>query len=172
MGITAERAFGYYLAQFDYRHPMIEWAMDRLAAGSECLSTALLAGADFEPDDEVIHLFRRAAEEEGINLPDSDGEREWLERWICAEIVAGRIEPQSGLTALYKIWVDSEFDPRFATWLYLSESVVLLEEGYGGLEPFHEMKLEDLDATIRQEAESLLNNKSEQAVGGNGGQAP
>ena len=164
MGITAERAFGHYLAQSDYRHPMIEWAMDRLVAGSECPATTLLAGADYEPDDEVIRLFRRAAEEEGIHLPDADGEREWLERWICAEIVAGRIEPQPGLTALYKLWADSEFDSRFATWLYLSESVVLLEEGYGGLEPFHDMKLEDLDATILREAESLLRNQREQAA--------
>lgn len=115
MGITAERAFGRYLAQSEYRHPMIEWALDRLAAGSDCPSTTLLAGADYEPDDEVIRLFRRAAAEEGINLPNADGEGEWLERWICAEIMAGRIDPQSGLTALYKLWVDSDFDPRFAT---------------------------------------------------------
>lgn len=158
MGITAERAFGHYLAQSDYRHPMIAWAMGRLAAGSECPATTLLAGADYEPDDEVVRLFRRAAEEEGIHLPDPEGERDWLERWICSEIVSGRVEPQSGLTALYKLWVDSEFDPRFATWLYLSESVVLLEDGYGGLEPFHQMKLSDLDATIRREAESVLKN--------------
>ncbi len=168
MGITAERAFGHYLAQSDYRHPMIEWAMDRLTAGSECPSTTLLAGADFEPDDEVVRLFRRAAKEEGICLPDEECELQWLEKWICAEIVSARMEPQTGLSALYKLWVDSQFDPRFVTWLNLSESVVLLEDGYGGLEPFHEMKLEDLDATILRAAASLLKNQSEQAVPPNG----
>jgi hypothetical protein len=168
MSMTAERAFGHFLAQSDYRHPMIEWAMDRLMAGSECPSTTLLAGADYEPDDEVVRLFRRAAKEEGICLPDESSELQWLESWICAEIVSGQIEPQSGLSALYKLWVDSEFDPRFSTWFYLSESVVLLEEGYGGLEPFHGMKLEDLDATILREATSLLKKPSEQAARGNG----
>lgn len=161
MSMTAERAYGCYLAQSDYRHPMIEWSMDRLAAGSECPSTTLLAGADYEPDDEVVRLFRRAANEEGIQLPDEDGELKWLERWICNEIAAGRIEPQSRLTALYKLRVDSEFDPRFVNWLYLSERVVLLEDGYGGLEPFHEMKLDELDTTIVREAASLLGNQTE-----------
>ncbi len=162
--MTAERAFGHFLAQSDYRHPMIEWAMDRLTAGSQCPSTTLLAGADYEPDDEVVRLFRRAAKEEGISLPDEAGEPQWLERWICAEVVSGRVEPQTGLSALYKLWVNSQFDPRFATWLYLSESVVLLEDGYGGLEPFHEMKLEDLDATILRTATSLLKSQSEGAT--------
>jgi len=146
---------------------MIEWAMDRLTAGSECPSTTLLAGADFDPDDEVVRLFRRASKEEGICLPDEECERQWLERWICAEIVSARMKPQSGLSVLYKLWVDSQFDPKFATWLYLSESVVLLEEGYGGLEPFHEMRIEDLDVTIFREAKSLLEQQSEQAVDGN-----
>ena len=166
MSMTAERAFGHLLAQSDYRHPMIEWAMDRLTAGSECPSTTLLAGADYEPDDEVVRLFRRAAKEEGIRLPNESSELQWLESWICAEIVSGRIEPQIGLSSLYKLWVDSEFDPRFSTWLYLSESVVLLEEGYGGLEPFHEMKLVDLDATILREATSLLKTQANRVGAG------
>lgn len=164
--MTAERAFLHFLAQSDYRRPMIEWAMDRLRAGSECPSTTLLAGADYEPDDEVVRLFRLAAKEEGIHLPDEAGELQWREIWICDEIVSGRIEPQTGLSALYRIWVESQFDPRFSTWLYLSDSVELLEDGYGGLEPFHEMKLEDLDTTILSEASLILNGVSPHGLTG------
>jgi hypothetical protein len=142
---------------------MIEWAMDRLTAGSDCESTILLAGADHEPDDEVLRLSRKAAHEEGIMLPGAGSELPWLERWICGEIVAGRLEPQAGLTRLCQLWGDSQFDSRFARWLYLSESVVLLEDGYGGIEPFHEMKLEELDSTIVREAKSLIEYQSEHA---------
>lgn len=165
--MTAERAFGHYLTQSDYKGPMIEWAVERLLAGSDCPTTALLAGADFDPDDEVLQIFRLAAQEEGVYLPERGGELPWLERHLCEELLAGRLHTQTGLSALYKLWVDSLFDPKFVRWCRLSESVILREDGHGGIEPFHEMTIDEVDVTILREARSILGNQNGQGAADN-----
>jgi len=154
---AALRALALCLGEQEYRSAMIGWAVDLLQGGQDGVAVTLLAGADFEDDRELLRLFRRAAAEQGIELPESEEELPWLERWLCEEIVAGRMEPGAGLPKLRALWRKSGWDRRFVRWCCLSEGVALLEEGiYGAIEPFEKMTLETFPEVMRAQAAEVL----------------
>lgn len=153
----AEQALELYLMKRDYKSAMISWAVEVMCAGGGGESTTLLAGADHEDDESVVSLFRKAAVEQGVFLPGPEGEFGLMERWVCRQLVQGRMDPREGMMHLFNIWMANPFDERLARWLYLSESIVLLEEEIcGGLEPFETMTLDTVNETILREAKAVV----------------
>lgn len=160
---SPRRAYATFLANGEYPKEMVGWGVDALIAGASGSATTLLAGADFEEPSEVYRLFEKALWEQGIQIPSPKNRLEWLEVYICDLLISGDMTPVEASNALYRLWMDSDHDDRFARWLWFSESICLLEYGYGGFEPFEDMTLDTVDECLIREAKHVLKSNYDQA---------
>lgn len=117
----------------DTSEAYVEWAVDRLVAGSPSENMAILAGLDLEKPidgEDVQKYFRRACKELGIDWPDSRTALRRYSEWLCHELLSGRATPSRTLRSLAQLSLtssDSESLPRI--WDELEVDWLLLEEG-------------------------------------------
>jgi hypothetical protein len=115
---------------------LIAWACDMLAEGHDTKSLRLLAGGiKNDSPQEIAEEFNQALIQLGYSIPSK---REALNDYgcfVCRRIVDGEIDLDIAHKVLYDIWqktvYDSEFkgDRRFDVWMYLSDSLGLIEGG-------------------------------------------
>jgi hypothetical protein len=137
---------------------MVAWAVCCLEVGIETEPILLLAGADFEPDAEVRRLFRNSAASLSVYLPEENSGhvREWMARQICQNIISGKTDEMTGLKQMYALWLDAGMGEQFSNWMYLDDSIDLINDGYQGIGPFVSLTRESICSTIRKEAEATV----------------
>lgn len=135
---------------------MVDWAVGCLEVAIETDPIVLLAGADFEPDAEVRRLFRNSAESVSVHLPEENAGdvREWMAREICKNIISGKTGEMTGLKQMYALWLEAGMGEQFCNWMYLDDSIDLINDGYKGIGPFADITKESICSTIRKEAEA------------------
>ncbi len=138
---------------------MVEWAIDCLQAGHGDAKCAQLAGADSESDEEIRELFKASARGIGVSLPPDDSDTDWMETFLCEEIVNGRMSELDGLADLYQLWLNTGMGSKHMVWVYLADRIDVIKEGHRGIEPFQDLKEETIPSTIRMEARKLLDTR-------------
>jgi hypothetical protein len=138
---------------------MVAWAVGCLEVGIETEPILLLAGADFEPDAEVRRLFRNSTASLSVYLPEENSGhvREWMARQVCQNIISGKTGEMTGLKQMYALWLEAGMGKQFSNWMYLDDSIDLINDGYQGIGPFVGLTKESICSTIRKEAEATVN---------------
>ena len=151
----AQKPFYLFLSGRDYKKAAIAWA-------DECLETvdspnlALLASAKNDSDEELKAYFLASLKDVGFKIPGSEQEPYWLEKYLCQEIMAARIDELTALRELYQLSLNSNHHQDFDTWLYLDDSIDLLHMGERPLSPFEGLNAANVKEIIRQEAKRIL----------------
>jgi hypothetical protein len=129
---------------------LVAWAADMLVEGHDSKSLRFLAGhAETDSPSEIGEEFDRALGELGHSLPPRREALDDYACFVCQCIVNGTVNLDNAHTVLYEIWKETHHDPkkrrmdgRFDIWMYLSDSLQLVEDGYGPILP----ELEGLSA--------------------------
>ena len=118
---------------------LVEWAIACMQDGLESRTLPIVAGytkvelsndtGDFRND--VTRLFK----EFEISLPSMNAARECFARYLCEGIIGDSLCPDSARFELYELWRESnyqpelEYQPRLEPFMYLSDSLGLVETG-------------------------------------------
>ncbi|MEJ2466355.1 MAG: hypothetical protein P8045_11735 [Candidatus Thiodiazotropha sp.] len=109
----------------------IAWATEILKRGEDSESLAILAGLDLDGDpdaSDVNRYFNRSLDELGLRLPTRERALLDYARYLCREIVLGRIAPVNGLKRLDGLYPASGYTRLYSIWDGLSEDLSFLKE--------------------------------------------
>lgn len=146
---------------------IIAWACEKLGEGLDSPHLRLLAGylpAEVERDSaEFWKDFRQTLTELGIKTPPERDAFADYTCFICKAMVDGLMPPKQGHGILYEIWAETNFNPakriddRFESWMYLDDSLELIEKGYPALLPrFEGLNRGNYEQFVKDEAKSFL----------------
>lgn len=111
---------------------LIDAAVRAVVQGVDSPSLSILAGLTRTEEGEAQELFRAAANELNIAPPEQDAGRWQLVRWLCRQIVEGRLPPAEGGQLIWREGLDRTRLPRPpATLGRLGERVAGLERRLG-----------------------------------------
>ena len=122
---------------------LIGWAEELLLLDHYSDSVPVLAGyhpqyAKSERED-FLSTFEQAVVDVGLEPPPLTEAYEKYGEYLCRGIIEGFIKPSVGHKELYEIWVscaykkDTPSSEMFAGFMYLDDSMGLLDEGYDPL---------------------------------------
>ena len=162
---------------------VIEWATTMLIDGHDTPHLCMLAGyseSQAESNLEEFRAdFRRTLKELGLELPPERTAYEDHACFICEAILDGAISFRKGHRILYSIWQEVNYGiggaQIFEPFMYLEDSLSLVEEGYPPLmERFTGLNEETYQNILRNEARLFIDahckpeqNKSCEATGDN-----
>lgn len=150
----------------------ISWACDLLEQGFDTPHLRILAGYT-EPEarrdlEDFRSDFQKTVEELGLEFPPKPEAYTDFACYICRSYLDGILDYSTSHTTLYNIWRDTAYDSkngidkRFEVWMYLSESIELIYDGYGPLlEKFNGLNEKNHEEYFRKEAEEFLSQYSE-----------
>ncbi len=108
-----------------------DWAENMLKQGSGSENIAILAGLglDKAPDPkEIKYYFNKSLKDAGLELPEKKDCVLDYARYICGEIIEGRISPVKGMHILDSLYLKTDYDPVYSIWSELSEDIWLLND--------------------------------------------
>ena len=143
---------------------LIAWACDMLAEGHDAKSLRFLAGGtENDSSLDIGDEFDQALIELGYSPPPK---REALDDYgcfVCRCIVDGNVDLENAHRILYEIWMKTNYDPeiegdrRFDVWMYLQDSLELVEDGYQPLLPqFVGLSKKTYHDILKREAQSFI----------------
>lgn len=158
---------------------MIDWATAILTGGRDSPHLRVLAGyteSQAEADLEDFRAdFRRTLEELDLELPPKRTAYRDYACFICEAILEETIPLRQGHRVLYSIWQEVNYGiggaQIFEPFMYLEDSLSLVEEGYSPLmERFEGLNSSTYPDILRSEARLFLDahckSEAEQAGGG------
>ena len=124
-------------------HDIITWAEQLLIGDFYSDSIACLAGypqkqAQVDRED-FISYFEQAVSDLRLELPPTEDAHEEYGEYLCRGIIDGSIKPAEGHRALYQLWCSCCYESNtpnsriFEGFMYLDDSMGILDEGYGPL---------------------------------------
>jgi hypothetical protein len=154
------------LVKFVSCQELVDWAIAALEEGYESPSLVILAGlTDLDSLEEVRSYFRKSLCE--LDLIVSKDPKIEIANYaieICKQILNNQISIFSGHQILYQIWLKTNDysypnlnSDKYVIWMYLQDSLELVNCGYGPLLPQFEV-LNDwtYEFFVRQEAIKFL----------------
>lgn len=164
---TQELLVRYALGEA-FEREAVEWACQLLEEGEDTPHLRYVAGyteIEIQQDPEEFRRdFRLALEELNLPVPPQREEFNDLACFICESFLSGAIAYHCAHDALYQIWMDTTYNPRyktdnrFAVWMYLSDSISLVTDGYPPLlDKFEGLSETNYQAHFRREAVEFLN---------------
>ena len=152
----------YALAEAS-REECIAWACDMLVTGHDTKHLRYLAGrSHIDLDSEVFSDFESSLRELNHKVPPKADSLHEYSCYICQKIVGLELDSGKGHAVLYKIWIANVGDPRrldrrYDIWMYISDSLKLLEDGYSPLIPeIADLTAETYPDIVRREAQKFL----------------
>ena len=148
---------------------IINWAYKKLVKGEETTYICYLAGFTLKEADEKIETFQwyfeKALQELNITIPSlSVAEaRNQYACSICRDYLTGLLSVSQAHKLLYDICLENNCaensaikDDRFYVWMYLSDSLDLVREGYGTLPRFKCLTEDNYPEIFSQEAKNFI----------------
>ena len=148
---------------------IIDWAYKKLVKEEETTYICYLAGFTLKEAEEKIDTFwwyfEKALQELDITIPSlSVAEaRNQYACLICRDYLAGLLSVNEAHKLLYNICLENNCaeksaikDDRFYVWMYLSDSLDLVREGYGTLPRFKYLTEDNYEEIFNQEANKFI----------------
>lgn len=73
--------------------------------------------------------------EQGLEVPSIEGRREWFEAYLGDLSASVEIRSNEAPRSPCSLWIEIEFEKRSSNWLMPSESICLLGDYDGGMDP-------------------------------------
>ncbi len=131
MNIT--ELFGLCYLGIDSPEDYIQWAEEKLLAGSDSSNMAILASMDFEKSiekHEILYYFRLCLDELNLEWPDDVSISKQYSKILCHKIISNKIEPFAGMNSLANFFPASDYSEGLSRiWYDLKEDFLLLENG-------------------------------------------
>jgi hypothetical protein len=142
----------------------VDWAIATLVDGYESPTLIVLAGlSNLDHPQDIRDYWFKVCIEMDLGLPKLPEEAISIyAHQICTQILSGEIAVMTGHQILYQIWLTANLngDPwshKYAIWMYLQDSLELVESGYEVLLPqLKGLSSQRYDYFVKQEAANFL----------------
>lgn len=148
---------------------IIDWAYEKLVQGKEITYICYLAGFTLEEADEKVETFwlyfEKALQELNITIPHlsiAEARSEYA-CLICQDYLMGLLCVDEAHDLLYDVWLENYYaensvikDSRFDVWMYLSDSIDLIKDGYGALPGFDDLTQDNYEKIFSRLAETFI----------------
>ena len=149
---------------------IIDWANEKLLSEHNKIHICYLAGYTIPEALEKKSLFclhfSKALQELGIEMPSLSvlQARTQYACEVCRDYLAGLKSFAEAEDQLYCCWREHKHDAndpafkdaRFNVWMYFSQSLNLVKDGYGGLAGFEDLTVDNYKTIFRREAEAFI----------------
>lgn len=131
----------------------VSFALYLLDRNIESESTYILAGLEKEQASVKRRYFQKVLEELHIDLGQDENFNQTYIKSVARSVIAGKLDPLSGLEMLKKIFSQGNCDPYIMHFMELSDAIELLDDGYTLIKG---MNKQNMHLYIKQVFESFL----------------
>ena len=154
---------------------IIHWAEEKLMEGSDSVYICYLAAYTYAEAVEKktafwLH-FTKALQELNLTIPNLSvpEARTQYACAVCRDLLAGLYEKREALEILYEIWLEDRYDKPenqiqgnyFNIWMYISDSLSVMADGYEALPPCKGLTPDNYDQYFRTTAQEFIDRYSQ-----------